>query len=193
LLVEDICLVSQWCSPVTVRFDDGAVADYFDRQVDGGLAPERFARIWIHTHPGDSARPSGTDEETFERCFGSSDWAVMFILARGGQTYARLRFSAGPGGAVTLPVEIDFQWPFAGSDWAGWEAEFARSVAAEVFVAPTRPHNLLAPSSPDSKSVPNRHRLESRWDDDLLGTGPFEDFFREPFWEFDDEHTGATL
>ena len=62
-----------------------------------GLPPERFARIWVHTHPGKSPHPSITDEETFQRCFGNSDWAVMFILARGGQSYARLRLNAGPG------------------------------------------------------------------------------------------------
>src|SRR5688500_16898225 len=42
LLVEDICLIQQLCSEVTVRFDDQAVADYFDQQVDAGLPPERF-------------------------------------------------------------------------------------------------------------------------------------------------------
>ena len=65
LLVEDVCLIGQLCSAVTVRFFDESVADHFDRQVDAGLAPERFARIWIHTHPGNGASPSGTDEETF--------------------------------------------------------------------------------------------------------------------------------
>ena len=39
-----------------------------------------------------------TDEETFARVFGRTDWAVMFILARQGQSYARLRFHVGPGG-----------------------------------------------------------------------------------------------
>src|SRR5687768_13983314 len=52
LLIEDICLIKQFCSEVTVRFDDEAVADHFDQQVDAGLPPERFARVWVHTHPG---------------------------------------------------------------------------------------------------------------------------------------------
>jgi len=51
LLVANVGLVRQQCSPVTVKFDDSAVADYFDRQVDAGSAPEQFGRIWIHTHP----------------------------------------------------------------------------------------------------------------------------------------------
>ena len=80
-LIEDIRLVEQTCTAVTVEFDDAAVADFFDEQVDEGLRPEQFGRIWIHTHPGDCPYPSGTDEDTFSRCFSSADWAVMFIIA----------------------------------------------------------------------------------------------------------------
>src|SRR5439155_6879202 len=41
-----------------------------------------------------------------------ADWAVMAIAARGGDTYARLSFSAGPGGSVVLPVSVDWsKWP----------------------------------------------------------------------------------
>ena len=131
LRVEDVCLVCQLCTYVSVRFDDTAVADFFDTQVDQGRKPAQFARIWVHTHPGNSALPSGTDEETFARCFGSSDWALMFILARGGEVYARLRFSAGPGGQVSVPVEIDYSRPFPASDRVAWEAEYARCVTSE--------------------------------------------------------------
>lgn len=131
LRVEDVLLVAQLCTYVSVRFDDGAVADFFDAQVDQGRKPAQFARIWVHTHPGNSAQPSGTDEETFARCFGSSDWALMFILARGGNAYARLRFSAGPGGEIPVPVRIDYSRPFPASDCAAWEAEYARCVMPE--------------------------------------------------------------
>ena len=53
--------------------------------------------------------PSSTDEQTFARAFGDCDWAVMAIIARGGASYARLRFAAGPGGSVLLPVVVDWQ------------------------------------------------------------------------------------
>jgi hypothetical protein len=62
LLVEDIQLVGQTCTAMSVQFHDSSVADYFDRQVDQGLAPERFARLWIHTHPGDCPHPSSTEK-----------------------------------------------------------------------------------------------------------------------------------
>ena len=132
LLIEDIRLVRQRCSSVTVQFDDVAVADFFDEQVDRGLPPERFARVWIHTHPGNSAAPSGVDEETFVRSFGSSDWALMFILAQGGQTTARLRFHVGPGGDCELPVEVDFSGEFAAPNHTVWQAEYQHCVCLPV-------------------------------------------------------------
>ena len=45
LLIEDIVMIDQVCTPVTVEFDDTSVADYFDDQVDSGRSPEQFARI----------------------------------------------------------------------------------------------------------------------------------------------------
>jgi hypothetical protein len=129
LRIEDVQLVRQSCTPVTVRFDDQSVADYFDTQVDAGLTPERFARIWVHTHPGNSAQPTTVDEETFLRCFGTADWAVMFILAKGGESFARLQFNTGPGLAMLLEVEIDFTRPFPAANHEGWSEEYQRCVA----------------------------------------------------------------
>ncbi len=131
LFVEDVRLIGQQTTIVSVEFDDEAVADFFDEQVDAGLPPERFFRLWLHTHPGDSAAPSSTDEETFERVFGRCDWAVMAILAAEGQTYARLRFSAGPGGQIEIPIEVDYSVPFVGSDPVRWEREYDECVRPE--------------------------------------------------------------
>lgn len=128
LVIVDVILVPQECTAITVKFDDAGVADFFDDQVDRGRRPEEFARLWLHTHPGDSALPSSTDEATFSRVFGKSDWAVMFILARGGETYARLRFRAGPGGQLRIPVDVDYGQEFAASDQAGWNSEYQSNV-----------------------------------------------------------------
>jgi hypothetical protein len=54
LYVEDFITLQQETTCVTVEFDDNAVADFFDQCVDQKLTPARFARIWCHTHPGDS-------------------------------------------------------------------------------------------------------------------------------------------
>lgn len=133
LYVEDIRLVQQACTSISVAFDDSAVAEFFDEQIDAGRRPEQFGRIWIHTHPGDSAQPSHVDEETFRRVFGPCDWSVMFILARGGETYCRLRFRAGPGGAFEIPVQVDFQGDFAGSNLKAWTREYETAVRKAEF------------------------------------------------------------
>lgn len=137
LYVEEFRTVRQHATAVSVAFDDAAVADHFDACVDRGLKPERFARIWVHTHPGDSAEPSMVDERTFERVFGGCDWALMCIVSRGGRSYARLSFAAGPGAAVHLPLAVDWGgWPAAVLDpeerlereLAGWALEYERNV-----------------------------------------------------------------
>src|SRR5205085_12439504 len=98
---------------------------------------------WLHTHPGASAEPSLTDLDTFARVFGKCDWAVMFILGRTGQTYARLSFSAGPGGQFLLPVKVDWAaWPNVTSKdgqapWQQWQEEYEANVQCPTPEVPT--------------------------------------------------------
>jgi len=165
LCIEDIRLVRQNCTAVSVAFEDTAVAEFFDDQVDTGRRPEQFARIWIHTHPGESAEPSRVDEETFRRVFGTCDWAVMFILARGGETYCRLQFRAGPGGGFEIPVQIDFERDFAGSDSEAWSQEYAMAV---------RPVQCRFP---DASAV--------RFLDDEVAAFPTPDFLDDLWGSFD--------
>ena len=128
LYIEEFATVKQEVTTASFVFDDAAVADFFDQQVDASRKPAQFARILIHTHPGDSPTPSGTDEENFQRVFGGCEWAVMFILAQAGKTYARLRFNVGPGGEVLIPVQVDFSQPFSGSGHQAWEAEYQANI-----------------------------------------------------------------
>jgi proteasome lid subunit RPN8/RPN11 len=163
LYVEDVRLIQQSCTAVSVAFDDAAVADLFDEQIDAGGRPEQFGRIWIHTHPGESAQPSQVDEETFERVFGACDWALMFILARGGQTYGRLWFRAGPGGGFEISTELDFERAFAGSDPRAWSAEYDTCVRPMMFSALEacldHPLDNELPSGAPSQAVGNVRRF----------------------------------
>jgi hypothetical protein len=135
LLMEDLIVVKQRATAASVAFDDEAVADLFDQMADKGVPPGRFARVWLHTHPGSSVTPSPVDEATFDRVFGACDWAVMGILGRTGRTYARLRFSVGPGAAMVIPTAVEWaDWPaYAQSpqlqeDLGSWQAEYDRLV-----------------------------------------------------------------
>src|SRR5262249_31482191 len=126
-----------------------------------------FGRIWIHTHPGDSPQPSGTDEKTFAQVFGHSDWALMFILARGGECYARLRYNLGPGAEVELGVEIDYGREFPGSDFALWQEEYL----ASARLPPPDPKKSQAPSrrqfttSSSLVETPDDEFVEEGWRD----------------------------
>jgi hypothetical protein len=157
LFVEDVKLVQQVCSWANVAFKDESVADFFDQQVDSGRRPEQFARIWIHTHPGDCPRPSMTDEETFDRVFGRSDWAAMFILACNGQSYARFRFNVGPGADLEIPVRVDYSRPFDGCDTDAWEQEYLSNVQ------PAHPVCHVAPGVEADLASPFDEELMDDW------------------------------
>jgi len=137
LLVEDIRLVLQTCSFTTVQFSDDSVADFFDEQVDQGLRPEQFARVWIHTHPGDCPQPSHTDEETFSRVFGQTNWSVMFILACDGSRYSRLRFNEGPTAELMVPIEIDFRQEFPATNFTQWRQEYLANIEIHDAFSPS--------------------------------------------------------
>lgn len=131
LCVQDLQLVTQHCTGSFVAFDDTAVADFYDRQIDHGRRPEQFGRIWIHTHPDDSAEPSAIDRDTFQRVFGHCDWAVMAILARGGECFAELHWRHGGPVSLPLKVEMVFSQPFPASDEAKWAAEYDTNVVID--------------------------------------------------------------
>ena len=134
LFVKEFITVKQEVTVVSVKFDDEAVGNFFDTQVDLDRKPEEFARIWLHTHPGDSPEPSATDEDTFDRVFGSCEWAVLFVVAQDGKTYAKLSFNVGPGGQVLIPAEIDYSGDFSASDRELWDAEFTANIKAVEWV-----------------------------------------------------------
>lgn len=175
-LIEDVRLIRQKCTALTVAFEDEAVADFFDEQIDAGRQPERIGRVWVHTHPEDCAEPSSTDEETFDRAFSGSNWTVMFILARGGETYARLKFDYGPGAELRVPVAIDWDAPFPASDHDAWVAEYECCVRP-IAPSPIRSSNQL---SPEDKAF-----LEAN--PDLL------EEFGFPFLDYDDPHLESDL
>ena len=135
LFVKEFVTVKQEVTPVSVKFDDVSVANYFEDQVDLGRKPEQFARIWLHSHPGDSPEPSIIDEETFERVFGNCQWAVLFVVAQDNKTYAKLSFNVGPGGQVLIPVGIDYSQDFGASNRELWDTEYTANIKAAEWLS----------------------------------------------------------
>ena len=132
LFVTDFVLLKQKVTAVSVSFEDESVADLFEDQVEAGRQPQQFARIWMHCHPGDSPEPSMTDENTFARVFGTCDWAIMFVVAQNGSTFARLRFNVGPGGEVKIPVCVDYNYEFDAADFEIWKQQYKANVIEDT-------------------------------------------------------------
>jgi len=128
LLIEDVRLVKQQCTSASVQFSDTAAQELLDAAAPDRVRDVRSGCIWIHTHPGDCALPSDTDEETFARCLQAVHWAVMFIIAANGDTYARLQFNVGPGCSRRLPVDVDYSAEFRQTDFAAWQSEYNAQV-----------------------------------------------------------------
>jgi proteasome lid subunit RPN8/RPN11 len=129
LFIRDIAIIRQKVSIVSFLFDDNAVADFFEDQVDAGRKPEQFARILLHTHPGNSPEPSAIDEETFNRVFGACDWSVMAIVAQDNSSYARLRFNVGPAGDIQIPVCVEYGCEFEAANPKQWKTEYKTNVS----------------------------------------------------------------
>ena len=56
LYMDDLIVLKQLTTVVSVAFDDGAVADLFDEMADAGIPSGRFARVWLHTQDATGRR-----------------------------------------------------------------------------------------------------------------------------------------
>jgi proteasome lid subunit RPN8/RPN11 len=92
--VEDFFTVKQKCTSVTVEFDDADNNRFAtDMLIKKNKPHKNTQKIWIHTHPGNSPKPSSVDEETLKKMVENlsvDDYIVMFIIAKDSSTYCRL-------------------------------------------------------------------------------------------------------
>ena len=129
LCIREFHLVEANCTPASVEFTESGIADFFDKMDERNLQPNQYFRIWIHTHPTFSPKPSGTDENTFNETFGTTDFAIMLIVASANSTYARIRMTVN---GITIQqeanVQIDWQIPCEASDINSWEDEYKQNI-----------------------------------------------------------------
>jgi hypothetical protein len=128
-----------------------------------------FDRIWLHTHPGNSATPSSTDEETLQAAFGTCPYSVMAILAKGGQRSCRLTFAAAGGSSKEIAIAVDQEtilefMPRAAELYQQWLEEFNAKVSR--YVEP--PRARLHPSiTVDDDWWRKYEDLRERWQNDV--------------------------
>jgi len=78
----------------------------------------------------------------------------MFILAQGGQSYARLRFNTGPCAEFEIPVGVDYSQSFDGCQPELWEEEYLDHVQLHSPSPPTTPGFDPHPASPLPEEPP---------------------------------------
>jgi hypothetical protein len=110
------------------------------------------------------------------------DWAAMFILAEGGQTYARLRFNVGPGGEMLVPVSVDYTVPFGASNHDSWQAEYMVNLVDEDQLSRRAPDRRIDSFDPRLCSG-----LASAAVDTRQLADPFYDPFRRAGWDNQEE------
>ena len=181
-LITDFALVKQKSSAVTCYFDDNGVGQHFDKYDDKGLQPWQYGRIWIHTHPGSSPSPSTTDEQTFKRWFEDTDYSIMFILARGGDCYCRLK-SKNNSLILEQQIEvlIDYDVEFGATNRKEWKKEYKELVSQNIV------HSYFDNKSWLDQYSPYQYKSGYRIDtpEDNISASEYDDVFNLP--DEDDE------
>lgn len=139
--VNHLWVPKQECSAAFVQCDDEAWEDFLLSERGGGFVKGRPVPIWLHTHPGSSATPSGFDEKNWREEHGKEGQcplALFGILARYGETYGRAQSNA----PYKFTAELDFEvlWDkfpdyadVIREEMAGWKAEYDAKVTEKKY------------------------------------------------------------
>lgn len=146
LAVDRLWVPKQECTYAFVSVDEDELSALVEWAFDAGYPPGcDVGNVWFHTHPGASATPSAFDEEEFRTKFGHCQWAVMAILAEGGDVTARYQWQAA-GRAYQADIDVRVDWaklpaqlPELAREMAGWPAEFKAKVRERVWTPPPVP------------------------------------------------------
>lgn len=130
LLVTSLWVPKQVCTPASVEREPDQTARCIAEGAAAGLHPGLCTRVWLHTHPGDSPEPSGTDEKYWDE-FSKQHGHVMGIMARGGRTFARLALRDVYCTDIEIPVSV--VPPADVTEWA--KAQVAEKVGKPAPVA----------------------------------------------------------
>lgn len=116
MYVTDIECVKHYGRHSYVEFDDEALMDWTMQMAGQGIYADRCRRVWIHTHPGNSAAPSSVDWNTMNRLSAGAPYMIMLIVAMDNSTTCHMQsqLSCGDGSehapirqTATMEVELD--------------------------------------------------------------------------------------
>ena len=108
----------------------GDLGNLLEEYVEREYEPWQVLRCWIHTHPKGIREPSQTDEDTFTTVMGKQNWAIMVIVPKEGQIYARLRYNTEPKIESVIPVVVERKKDDKVKEW---DEEIIKKVAMKQY------------------------------------------------------------
>lgn len=169
LLIIDFHLVKQTCTSVTTEMEE--LDQYLIDRINEGHTPKDCFRVWIHTHPGSSPNPSGTDIATLEELLGRHQWFVMLILAQEGLNWhGEIGYSVGPEMERYI-VDIGLDWDYPIDEIVDFE-ELEAEYNAKVKTKKSQPVKVSADNAAgyfSSKKKFDANYEQIAWDENLWG------------------------
>ena len=160
LYIIDLKFIKQKNTVAFTKFDDDAIAKMCYDLGEQNIEPNNCMRIWVHTHPGNSASPSGHDETQFNDCIGVNEWFVMLILAKDDSTTCRLGMNSSFG---KISQEIPVKYSYKLEDLKTinfpeeiklWEEEYKSNVTIETYQNTSKINTAYKSSLPKTTSKP---------------------------------------
>jgi proteasome lid subunit RPN8/RPN11 len=160
LYVEDFITVEQECTAVTTDMDENALERYFEEQEEKGLPISSFFRIWIHTHPNMTPSPSSVDEENFKDMFSTCTWAIMVIVGKDEEVYARLQLNkVDVVGKFETKLNVEIDWDSLYSELKeSWQAELKENIKKKVWTT-----SASQPWRTYQNWMPNQFGSQQNW------------------------------
>ena len=87
LLIEDILLFDQECTPSSTKLDQGKIADFLVDMIESGEDPSCI-RLWWHSHADIGSCWSAKDDETI--CGFNNEWMVSLVTNFAGDYLCRV-------------------------------------------------------------------------------------------------------
>jgi len=127
-IVTDFVVLKQESSSATFEFDKEGMEEYLNEMIKAGYSPNECFRVYLHTHPGNCPKPSGTDWDQFKELSEKYPWFAMLIIAKDHSKYGYIKLNQGPGVECEIDWDVDWEIPCEVVDFDELEATFKEKV-----------------------------------------------------------------
>jgi proteasome lid subunit RPN8/RPN11 len=143
--VIDAVLAKADCSVATVNIKPEDIQDLYIEQSKAGVYPDQLM-IWWHTHPGNSASPSGEDQKTFNELGKDRTINYMYILSKSDNEVFQVSLKDKATG-LTLESELEVIHPVSPwenfPDYSELRRQYDEKISSANWHQPSWRNNAL--------------------------------------------------